>query len=757
MKKIVAIFLALALFTPLVSSGVKVKAETNTVLEKRTLKDLKEEIFDSPNTTKTFTFSFPKEAENIVKGSFQFSGKGEIVGEPKVDPKTREITVTLKGKEKLVSSKKVIGYATASKMEFPSNPGNAMCRYSDGIDWQIASVKTTDFTQTMFRFSNMKGMPSDVPYESLKKQKIATFVDIKLPTTGIYWFTVLLDENGKVMQDKNGKDIMVSVPTNQVETSTIELPTSAVSSTMGSPIFKNGYDAKNPTIGVQYNATEERPLKSLGVIKTNNPAFLTGHAACYMYASPMSYYVTATTLPSQSFDYSGTISFQYTKPTKAYIVGTLTANPTSTKFNDKDVKVKLTLDGEVKNLSDPGAIDYYMIYIRTEDSSINPPGIRIEGIGQLKVSGSIDFTIPKSKMTGKTEYTEIYVGQVRAYYKSSSYFVDPVNGKFMSSGQLRATSIVYKESTPPPPPPPQRHAPTAVIGSISEVLLGDDLFVHGYDSFDSDGTIETYRWTMNGAKNPITKNEIDGTIWYDTLGAKSIDLCVVDNDYLQDCTKHSLIVTEPIVKANITQTGTLKENRKVTLTANAKTSSRYPILDSKTSWKIESAYGDIPPSQIKTSSPLKGKSNIDVLFKKPGDYKVTLYMENTLGYNDEITRIYTILPDEVPYTNFTFQEKIYRDSVKGNIATFEFTDRSYSTDGDQIASRKWYVIFDANNDGIFNEPKVLFNSGNETNVIYESTHVGKYRFFLEVQEEFGQPTIDAFVTANDRRKSNTWE
>lgn len=732
MKRFLSVLLSLVLLAPLISSGVR--AESNTFLHTEVIVS----VIDSDKDERTIALTFPKEAENIVKDSFTFSGSGTIKTTT-INQDKRTITVVLKGKEKIINPASVKGYLNSKGEWFPSNPGNAMCRYSDGIDWQIATVKTSDFSQDMKRYSNTSGsIPRNVPYDKLTN--IATFVNITLKTTGVYW----VDSKGN------------SIPSNQVETSSIELPKGAAKSEMGSPIYPNGYDSKNPKLGVQYIPVA-KPLAELNTISTSNPAFLTGHAACYMYASPMEYYLTAMTLPGKSFDYSGTISFQYTKPTNAYIVGTLTANPTSTKFNDKDVKVKLTLDGEVKNLSDPGAIDYYMIYIRTEDSSINPPGIRIEGIGQLKVSGSIDFTIPKSKMTGKTEYTEIYVGQVRAYYKSSSYFVDPVNGKFMSSGQLRATSLVYKESTPPPPPPPQRHAPTAVIGSISEVLLGDDLFVHGYDSFDSDGTIETYRWTMNGAKNPITKNEIDGTIWYDTLGAKSIDLCVVDNDYLQDCTKHSLIVTEPIVKANITQTGTLKENRKVTLTANAKTSSRYPIVDSKTSWKIESAYGDIPPSQIKTINPLKGKSNIDVLFKKPGDYKVTLYMENTKGYNDEITRIYTILPDEVPYTNFTFQEKIYRDPVKGNIATFEFTDRSYSTDGDQIASRKWYVIFDANNDGIFNEPKVLFNGGNETNVIYESTHVGKYRFFLEVQEEFGQPTIDAFVTASDRRKSNTWE
>ncbi|MCR8659560.1 hypothetical protein [Paenibacillus endoradicis] len=727
MKRFLSVLLSLVLLTPLISSGVR--AESNTLLQTEVIVS----VIDSDKDERTITLTFPKEAENIVKDSFTFSGSVTIKSTT-INQDKRTITVVLKGKEKIINPTSVKGYLNSKGEWFPSNPGNAMCRYSDGIDWQIATVKTSDFSQDQKRFSNTSGsIPSNVPYNKLTN--IATFVNITLKTTGVYW----VDSKGN------------SIPSNQVETSSIDLPKGAVKSTMGSPIYPNGYNSKAPKVGVQY-IPEAKPLNSLPTIATSNPAFLTGHAACYMYASPMSYYVTAKTLPGKAYDYNGTISYQYTKPTNAYIVGTLTADPTSTKFEDKDVTVKLTLDGEVLNLSEPGAIDYYMIYIRTEDSTINPPGIRVEGNSKLKVSASIDFTIPKSKLTNKTEFTEIYVGRVFAYYKPSSYYTGTLD-----SGQLKASSLVFKESIPAPTPPPMRSIPKAIIGSDSEVLLGDDVYVNGYDSYDTDGTIETYRWTMSGAKNPITKNEGDGWIWYDTLGAKTINLCVVDNDSLQDCTKHSLVVTEPIVKADIRQTGTLKENRKVTFTANGTTSSRYPIVDSKTTWKIESAYDDIPQSQIKTNSPLKGSKIIDVLFKKPGEYKVTVYMENTLGYTDEISRIYTILPDEVPYTTFTFQEKIYRDPVKGNLATFELTDRSYSTDGDQIVSRNWYVIFDANNDGIFNEAKVLFQSGNETTVTYNSTHVGKYRFLLEVQEEFGQPTIDAFVTASDRRKSNTWE
>jgi len=51
----------------------------------------------------------------------------------------------------------------------------------------------------------------------------------------------------------------------------------------------------------------------------------------------------------------------------------------------------------------------------------------------------------------------------------------------------------------------------------------------------------------------------------------------------------------------------------------------------------------------------------------------------------------------------------------------------------------------------------LFDSGNNTEVEYKATLLGKYAFFLEVQEDFGQPTIEKFVTTNDRRKANAWD
>lgn len=60
----------------------------------------------------------------------------------------------------------------------------------------------------------------------------------------------------------------------------------------------------------------------------------------------------------------------------------------------------------------------------------------------------------------------------------------------------------------------------------------------------------------------------------------------------------------------------LSENRKVTFTESSDSPAKYPVIVAKTTWKIESLYGDIPATEIKYSGSLTGKKEIDVLFKK---------------------------------------------------------------------------------------------------------------------------------------------
>lgn len=697
---------------------------------------------------KTFEIEFPKDADMVLSQSDTYTydkGKDRIV---KFSPNKEKgiIEVTILG-EKVTETIKVEGYKDSDSIKLSSNPGNVFCRYSDGYDWQANTYNLSDGREYYKRYTSTLPVgksttipPTDIPYG--KVQDITTFVD---PTFNIA-ATTWLDEKENV------------VPSNKVKHNTVHLPKNEIYPKLGTKAFVSSqtYDPYKPTIGTQYSP-KKLEFGDLRNVKSNNPAFLTGHAACKMYPVTIEYVLVAEA-EVDTYKYDGKITYKYIKSEDPVMIGELIADPNSVQFTDKDIKVKVTLNAEVINLKHPDALKEYTIYLRTADSSQNAPAIKVTANGKTTVTGSYEFTIPKSAMTGKEELTQIFNGRATVNFKTGELYKGELN-----TGLLTTSTYVYKKAPviiDPPETSPQLQRPIAIINGDSEIKLGDYTVFDAYGSYDTDGYITEYKWNAPNAEeappNVWDETAADILVWYDQLGPQKVQLSVKDNDDLQGSTYHSIVVVEPTVEAAIKQTGTLKENRKVTFADASDSPTKYPVITSKIKWKIESVNGKLN-DQIKYQGTLNGNKAFDVLFKKAGDYIVTLEVENTAGYTSSATKIVTIEPDEAPYVNFDFQKKIYRDPTKGNVATFTFKDYSYSFDGDNIVSRNWYVIFDANNDGVFNETKVLFASGNKTEVTYETTHVGNYRFLLEAQEAFGQPTIEALVTADDRRKSNTWQ
>ncbi|MEK4252214.1 PKD domain-containing protein [Paenibacillus sp. FSL W7-1287] len=741
MKRLYLSFLILGLLIGLIPNQ-QAQAKVSIEVEEYYNVEPEEGLSES---RKEYKIPYPKDAASVLYQSGTYSydkGTDRIV---KFSPNRAEgfIEVTIIG-EKVTGTIDVEGYRDSEKLKLSSTPGNVFCRYSDGYDWQANTYNLSDGREYYKRYTSNRALPdkptppTDIPYG--KVHDITTFVDPTFNIAGTTWL--------------NGDTV---IPSNKVIHNTVHLPkdNDHIKPTLGNPAFvaNQKYDPYKPTIGTQYSPTE-KTFGLLRDINSNNPAFLTGHAACKMYPVTIEYILVAKA-EVETYKYDGTITFKYIKSEDPMLVGELIADPNSIKFADKDIKVNVTLNAEVINMKDPGALRDYRIYLRTENNSQSAPLIKITANGKTKVTGTYEFTIPKTALAGKEDLTQIFNGRAKVDFKSGMY-----KGE-LDTGLLTANTYVYKKADPPPPViKPELKSPVAIINGDQEVKKGDYAVFHGLESYDPDGYIVEYRWTMPNAKdappsewNPAGET---ATAWYDQLGPQRLQLHVKDNDDLQHSTIHSLVVVEPTVEAAITQTGTLKENRKVTFTESSNTPLKYPTIDTKTTWKIESINENLN-NQIKYEGALKGKKSIDVLFKKAGDYRVTVSVENTAGYTSTATQVYKIKPDEEPYANFEFQKKIYRDPEKGNIATFTLKDRSYSFDGDTIAKRNWYVVFDANNDGVFNETKQLFATGNETEVSYETTHVGEYRFMLEVQEEFGQPTIEAFVTASDRKKSNTWQ
>jgi len=701
-------------------------------------------ITDSTSDKETqieLKIDWPKEAGSIISSSYSFRGKGSIVSF-KSDANTRTVKVVIAGEKKLLKET-VNGFESAFNGKgtvFEKTPGNAFCRYSDGRKWQVNSFSTdthSQFRKDYFREAAASLPTYYPPYAQMAE--IVGYMNIDLNNHPAVW----LNSKGEIVDAKFVKKNTVIIPP-KTHTSKMNKHTA---------LGLKDYDPKNPRLALQYKA-EFYGFSEKNQIPASNPAFYTGHAQCYGYPFNLQYYLQAEA-EYETYTYGGTITFNYAKTATAYITGEVMPEPNSARFENKDVKVKVTINAEIADIKDPGAISHYDVYLNNELGDQKFEDKAIPANRNMKISRTFDFVIPASRMTNKDSHDEVFVGRVRACYKPSSYYVDPVYGKCMDTGKIHASTNVYKAKAPDPPA--KGLGPVAIIHAPFEVMLGDDITLDGTDSYDPDGTIETYTWQTPNAIGSIG-NLPAGEVYYNKLGPQKVQLCVRDNDGERDCALHSLVVTEPFIQANIYQSGTLKENRKVTFSEFSFTSSRYPVIQSKNQWTVKALYDDIPQSMIKYEGSLDGKDRFDVLFKQPGDYIVTLSAENTAGFKDTTSRIVTVKPDLPPVTAISAESMIeYRDPKHMNKAKFVLKDNSYSPDGDILAWGRWYVIFDANNDGIFSEQRRLIYEGEAKEVIYYADHVGKYQFHKETIEEFGQETIPAFVTASDRRRSQTWE
>jgi len=69
---------------------------------------------------------------------------------------------------------------------------------------------------------------------------------------------------------------------------------------------------------------------------------------------------------------------------------------------------------------------------------------------------------------------------------------------------------------------------------------------------------------------------------------------------------------------------------------------------------------------------------------------------------------------------------------------FNIVNKSYSPDGDKIASIQYRYRYDANNDGVFDEPWTAASGGDLKKIAFRPTKVGKYLWDARVCEDWGK-------------------
>lgn len=297
--------------------------------------------------------------------------------------------------------------------------------------------------------------------------------------------------------------------------------------------------------------------------------------------------------------------------------------------------------------------------------------------------------------------------------------------------------------------------PVARISMPATVFQGENVEIKS-DSYDPDGEIDEYSWSVSPVGMIGTLSGEGGTVYFDEPGTYTVQLRVKDGFGSTGTVTKNIEVRPAVPTAFFRWAGTPKENRKVVFDSSESFGSeRYPVDFSQNQWEFIPPVGaSVEVVKIVVSPDSKTRQ---VLYKEPGDYRVRLAVKNTKGtVSPWFEQVVTVYPDQPPVADFYTIKTITRDPANANKAAIALMDRSYSPDGDIISQRVWQYRYDSNNNGSFtDEAWVTLESGNNPIPSLYTNQVGKYEFTLAVEESFGQETIADYITPDDIKKADT--
>ncbi|MBA1335353.1 MAG: hypothetical protein HPY66_0975 [Firmicutes bacterium] len=208
----------------------------------------------------------------------------------------------------------------------------------------------------------------------------------------------------------------------------------------------------------------------------------------------------------------------------------------------------------------------------------------------------------------------------------------------------------------------------------------------------------------------------------------------------------------PVPEADIEVSGRLRANRKVILSAlQSVENPDDPIDHTGDSWTITPVD---PPAGLEYRVVDSGTPGVIWLqSNKACEFRVDLAVRTRGGDTDDASKTIHIEPDTPPVVNVMVKPQAIRDPENGTKAIILPVCDTQVQEGDYISSRTWYYKYDTDNDGSFSdEAWIMFSSGNNPSPIFETAgrdDVGKYLFRLDVEENWRDEYIPAYVTADD--------
>lgn len=204
-----------------------------------------------------------------------------------------------------------------------------------------------------------------------------------------------------------------------------------------------------------------------------------------------------------------------------------------------------------------------------------------------------------------------------------------------------------------------------------------------------------------------------------------------------------VVSTQP--KTHLKFNGTQKVNRKLEITNTSsevedpRLSAAYPAAYTFT---YKAVSGSDASRRMVEISPLEKH----LLYKSPGRYQVVLTAVNALGRTGEPAVLDLVIhEDRIPAAIFNLSKGVLVRGEKQQI----FLDLA-STDGDILGEPVIKVFYDPGIDGIYERSMGLYTPDNIHEFI--PLELGAYRYTLEIDETFGQPTLSNFITPADTKK-----